>query len=125
MGRPEVVGADWIKPGATVIDVGINFVADPSKPDGMRLCGDVDFESVRQVAGAITPVPGGVGPMTVATLMRVRGRRGKRGRGGKHSLPRYHTVRVLLTRQLPLPGLSEYAAQCRANARSGGGLAVG
>lgn len=72
MGRPEAVGADWIKPGATVIDVGINFVEDRSKPDGVRLCGDVDFPSVRHVAGAITPVPGGVGPMTVATLMRVR-----------------------------------------------------
>ena len=66
-GRPEFVRADWIKPGATVIDVGTNRIAGP---DGKaRLVGDVDFEAARQVAGAITPVPGGVGPMTIACLM--------------------------------------------------------
>jgi methylenetetrahydrofolate dehydrogenase (NADP+) / methenyltetrahydrofolate cyclohydrolase len=63
VGRPEMVRADWIKPGATVIDVGINRL-----PDG-RLVGDVAFESCSAVAGAITPVPGGVGPMTVACLL--------------------------------------------------------
>ncbi len=63
VGRPEMVSGDWIKPGATVIDVGINRL-----PDG-RLVGDVAFESCREVAGAITPVPGGVGPMTVACLL--------------------------------------------------------
>jgi methylenetetrahydrofolate dehydrogenase (NADP+)/methenyltetrahydrofolate cyclohydrolase len=68
VGRPEMVQGDWIKPGAVVIDVGINRVP---KPDGgARLVGDVDFASAREVAGAITPVPGGVGPMTVAFLLR-------------------------------------------------------
>ena len=69
IGRPEYVTADMVKPGATVIDVGINRVEDDTKPRGYRLVGDVDFESVKEVAGAITPVPGGVGPMTVAMLM--------------------------------------------------------
>ena len=68
VGRPEMVRGDWIKPGATVIDVGINRVgAAGEKP---RLVGDVDFASVSKVAGAITPVPGGVGPMTIAVLLR-------------------------------------------------------
>jgi methylenetetrahydrofolate dehydrogenase (NADP+)/methenyltetrahydrofolate cyclohydrolase len=68
VGRPEMVKGDWIKPGATVIDVGINRV---DGPDGKtRLVGDVDFDSAREVAGAITPVPGGVGPMTIAVLLR-------------------------------------------------------
>ena len=67
VGRPGMIGGDWIKPGATVIDVGINRVA---LPDGKtRLVGDVDFAAAREVAGAITPVPGGVGPMTVACLL--------------------------------------------------------
>lgn len=71
VGRPLMVTADWIKPGATVIDVGINRVDAPEKGAGKtRLVGDVDFEAVKQVAGAITPVPGGVGPMTVACLLR-------------------------------------------------------
>ena len=69
VGRPEMVRGDWLKPGATVIDVGINRVAGDE--DGKsRLVGDVDFESASQVAGAITPVPGGVGPMTIAVLLR-------------------------------------------------------
>ena len=68
VGRPEMVKGDWLKPGATVIDVGINRV---SGNDGKsRLVGDVDFASASQVAGAITPVPGGVGPMTIACLIR-------------------------------------------------------
>jgi methylenetetrahydrofolate dehydrogenase (NADP+)/methenyltetrahydrofolate cyclohydrolase len=66
-GQPKMVKANWVKPGATVIDVGINPVADP---DGRsRVVGDVDYPSVRAVAGAITPVPGGVGPMTIACLL--------------------------------------------------------
>ncbi len=68
VGRPEMIQGDWIKPGATVIDVGINRIA---KPDGgTRLTGDVHFPSAQEIAGAITPVPGGVGPMTIACLLR-------------------------------------------------------
>ncbi|RMF53204.1 MAG: bifunctional methylenetetrahydrofolate dehydrogenase/methenyltetrahydrofolate cyclohydrolase FolD [Chloroflexota bacterium] len=69
VGRPHMVKGDWIKPGAFVIDVGTNRVPDPSAKDGSRLVGDVDFEAARRVAGAITPVPGGVGPMTIAMLL--------------------------------------------------------
>ncbi len=70
VGRPQMVKGDWIKPGATVIDVGINRVDAPEKGAGKtRLVGDVDFDSAAQVAGAITPVPGGVGPMTIACLL--------------------------------------------------------
>ena len=68
-GRPRVVTADMVKPGAVVIDVGTNRVPDPKAKSGTRLQGDVDFEAVRQVASKITPVPGGVGPMTIAMLM--------------------------------------------------------
>ena len=63
VGRPEMVRGDWVKPGATVIDVGINRTDD-------GLVGDVDFDEATEVAGAITPVPGGVGPMTIACLLR-------------------------------------------------------
>jgi 5,10-methylene-tetrahydrofolate dehydrogenase/methenyl tetrahydrofolate cyclohydrolase len=70
VGQPEMVKADWIKPGATVIDVGVNFLPDAKKKSGMRMCGDVDYPGCKEVAGHITPVPGGVGPMTVAMLMR-------------------------------------------------------
>lgn len=66
-GRPAMLGADAVKPGAIVIDVGINRVPRPE--GGTRLVGDVDFEAVLQIAGAITPVPGGVGPMTIACLL--------------------------------------------------------
>ncbi len=72
VGRPEMVPGDWIKPGATVIDVGINRIDAGVKEDGSpktRLVGDVDFASASEVAGAITPVPGGVGPMTIACLL--------------------------------------------------------
>jgi methylenetetrahydrofolate dehydrogenase (NADP+)/methenyltetrahydrofolate cyclohydrolase len=68
VGRPEIVGGDWIKPGATVIDVGINRV--PTQDGKGRLVGDVEYDEASKVAGAITPVPGGVGPMTIAMLMR-------------------------------------------------------
>ena len=70
IGRPRFVTADMVKPGAVVIDVGINRVDDPSAPRGYVLAGDVDFERVRQVASLITPVPGGVGPMTIAMLLK-------------------------------------------------------
>ncbi|AHG44117.1 5,10-methylene-tetrahydrofolate dehydrogenase [Rhizobium leguminosarum bv. trifolii CB782] len=70
VGRPEMVKADWVKPGATVIDVGINRVAAPERGEGKtRLVGDVAFAEVSEVASTITPVPGGVGPMTIAMLM--------------------------------------------------------
>jgi methylenetetrahydrofolate dehydrogenase (NADP+)/methenyltetrahydrofolate cyclohydrolase len=68
-GRPRMVTADMVKPGAVVIDVGTNRVPDSKSKSGTRLQGDVDFEAVRQVASKITPVPGGVGPMTIAMLM--------------------------------------------------------
>ena len=69
VGRANTVTADMVKPGAAVIDVGVNRVPDATKKSGFRLCGDVDFERVKGVAGYITPVPGGVGPMTIAMLM--------------------------------------------------------
>ena len=70
VGRPEMIKGDWVKPGATVIDVGINRIAAPEKGEGKtRLVGDVDFIGAEDTAGAITPVPGGVGPMTIAMLM--------------------------------------------------------
>ncbi|MGC9396866.1 MAG: bifunctional methylenetetrahydrofolate dehydrogenase/methenyltetrahydrofolate cyclohydrolase FolD [Anaerolineae bacterium] len=70
VGRAEMVKADWVKPGAVVIDVGINRVDDATRKRGYRLVGDVDFESVKEVAGWLTPVPGGVGPMTIAMLLK-------------------------------------------------------
>ncbi|HKS04746.1 MAG TPA: bifunctional methylenetetrahydrofolate dehydrogenase/methenyltetrahydrofolate cyclohydrolase FolD [Gemmatimonadaceae bacterium] len=70
IGRAEMIRGDWIKPGAVVIDVGMNRVPDPSTRSGTRLCGDVHFASAREVASLITPVPGGVGPMTIAMLLR-------------------------------------------------------
>jgi methylenetetrahydrofolate dehydrogenase (NADP+) / methenyltetrahydrofolate cyclohydrolase len=70
IGRAEMVRGDWVKPGAAVIDVGINRIEDASAPKGSRLVGDVCFEEVKDVAGWLTPVPGGVGPMTIAMLMR-------------------------------------------------------
>jgi methylenetetrahydrofolate dehydrogenase (NADP+)/methenyltetrahydrofolate cyclohydrolase/formyltetrahydrofolate synthetase len=70
IGQTELVKGDWLKPGAVVIDVGINYKPDATKKSGERLVGDVDFESASQVASQITPVPGGVGPMTVAMLLK-------------------------------------------------------
>jgi 5,10-methylene-tetrahydrofolate dehydrogenase/methenyl tetrahydrofolate cyclohydrolase len=69
VGRPQMVKADWVKPGAYVIDVGSNRVDDPESEKGYRWVGDVDFNDVKEVAGAITPSPGGVGPMTIAGLL--------------------------------------------------------
>jgi len=70
VGIPEFIRGDWIKPGAIVIDVGVNRVEDETRNRGYRLVGDIAFEEAREVAGAITPVPGGVGPMTIAMLLR-------------------------------------------------------
>ena len=70
IGQMEMITGDMIKPGAAVIDVGINQKPDPTAKRGYRLVGDVEFESAKEVAGAITPVPGGVGPMTIAMLMK-------------------------------------------------------
>lgn len=71
VGRPQFVRASWIKPGATIIDVGINRIDAPDRGKGnTRLVGDVDFHETEKIAGAITPVPGGVGPMTIACLLR-------------------------------------------------------
>lgn len=69
MGRPEAVTADMVRPGAVVIDVGTHRVEDPKSPKGYRVCGDVLFEDVKEVASAITPSPGGVGPMTITMLL--------------------------------------------------------
>ncbi|WP_127558383.1 bifunctional methylenetetrahydrofolate dehydrogenase/methenyltetrahydrofolate cyclohydrolase FolD [Nioella ostreopsis] len=69
VGRPEMIPGDWVKPGATVIDVGINRIQHPENPEKTKLVGDVDYASCAEVAGAITPVPGGVGPMTIACLL--------------------------------------------------------
>jgi len=68
-GRPNTLTGDMLKPGAVVIDVGVNRVPDETKPKGYRLCGDADFDSCAAVASAITPVPGGVGPMTITMLL--------------------------------------------------------
>jgi methylenetetrahydrofolate dehydrogenase (NADP+)/methenyltetrahydrofolate cyclohydrolase len=70
VGRPEMVKADWVKDGAVVIDVGINRIEDASKKSGYRLVGDVAYAEVAPKCSAITPVPGGVGPMTIALLMK-------------------------------------------------------
>ena len=70
IGKPRFVTADMVRKGACVIDVGINRIPDPKTKSGTRLVGDVDFDAVKEVAGAITPVPGGVGPMTIAMLLR-------------------------------------------------------
>ncbi|MEI6349155.1 MAG: bifunctional methylenetetrahydrofolate dehydrogenase/methenyltetrahydrofolate cyclohydrolase FolD [Bacteroidota bacterium] len=69
IGRPEMITAEFVKPGATVIDVGIHRIEDASRKSGFRLVGDVKFDEVSQIAGAITPVPGGVGPMTIVGLL--------------------------------------------------------
>jgi methylenetetrahydrofolate dehydrogenase (NADP+)/methenyltetrahydrofolate cyclohydrolase len=70
VGRPEMIRGDWVKPGAVVIDVGINRVPNPAAGEGRaKLVGDVAFSEAQAIAGAITPVPGGVGPMTVACLL--------------------------------------------------------
>lgn len=70
VGRPDMIRGDWVKPGAVVIDVGINRVPDATRKSGFRLTGDVAFDEAATRAGAITPVPGGVGPMTIAMLMK-------------------------------------------------------
>ena len=69
IGKPQFVQGSWLKPGAVVIDVGTNYIPDATKKSGQRMVGDVDFQAASEVASYITPVPGGVGPMTVAMLM--------------------------------------------------------
>jgi methylenetetrahydrofolate dehydrogenase (NADP+)/methenyltetrahydrofolate cyclohydrolase len=69
LGKPELVRGDWIKPGAVVIDVGVNRIEDKQSRRGTRLVGDVAYDEAVEIAGAITPVPGGVGPMTIAMLL--------------------------------------------------------
>ncbi len=81
VGRAEMVKADWVQPGAVVIDVGINRVDDPAAKRGYRLVGDVAFEEVKTVAGWLTPVPGGVGPMTIAMLLQNTVKSAKRAAG--------------------------------------------
>lgn len=83
IGKPRFVKGDWIKPGATVIDVGINEIPDATKKSGHRLVGDVDYDAAKEIAGAITPVPGGVGPMTIAMLMQNTLTAAKRAAGMK------------------------------------------
>jgi len=80
MGVAEFVKTDMVKPGAVVVDVGVNRVSDPAAKGGSRLVGDVDFTGVQPVAGKITPNPGGVGPMTIAMLMRNTVRAAERAR---------------------------------------------
>jgi methylenetetrahydrofolate dehydrogenase (NADP+) / methenyltetrahydrofolate cyclohydrolase len=80
-GRAGLVTADMVKPGAVVIDVGMNRIEDPASKSGTRLVGDVDFEGVRHVASLITPVPRGVGPMTIAMLLRNTVRAAQRSLG--------------------------------------------
>lgn len=70
MGKARFLTGEMIKPGAVIIDVGTNQIDDPTHPKGKRVVGDVDFDSVKEIAGAITPVPGGVGPMTIASLLK-------------------------------------------------------
>lgn len=70
IGQPQLIKADMIKEGACVIDVGINKIEDPTRPNGYKIVGDVDFEKVKERCSLITPVPGGVGPMTIAMLLR-------------------------------------------------------
>lgn len=81
-GRPQTVTGEMVKPGAAVIDVGVNRVPDAAAKRGYRLVGDVDFDSVSAVAGCITPVPGGVGPLTIAMLMRNTLEAAERAAGG-------------------------------------------
>jgi 5,10-methylene-tetrahydrofolate dehydrogenase/methenyl tetrahydrofolate cyclohydrolase len=86
VGRAEIVRGDWIKPGAVVIDVGMNAVDDPTSEKGYRLVGDVNFDEAKEVASAITPVPGGVGPMTIAMLLRNTVNSAKRALGVSESV---------------------------------------
>jgi len=69
IGKAQFVKGEWLKPGAVVIDAGINYIKDETRKSGERLVGDVDYESAKEVASLITPVPGGVGPLTVAMLL--------------------------------------------------------
>lgn len=83
VGKPGLITADMVKPGAVVIDVGVNRLPDAGEEKGYRIVGDVDFAAVAEVAGAITPVPGGVGPMTIAMLLRNTVDAARRSRAGR------------------------------------------
>ena len=85
IGRPHAITAEMVRPGAVVVDVGVNRVPDPERPSGYRLVGDVDFEQVAKRASAITPVPGGVGPLTIAMLMANTVTAAERRRGPRSS----------------------------------------
>ncbi|KAG2494196.1 hypothetical protein HYH03_007554 [Edaphochlamys debaryana] len=120
-GQAQLVRGSWVKPGAAIIDVGTNPVDDKTKAAGYRLVGDAHFEECKAVAGAITPVPGGVGPMTIAMLLKNTADSGERFMGGKVSVPKAkRAARKGLARLLPdreqLGPLSAVAA---------GGLVVG
>ena len=82
MGRPRAITADMVRDGAVVIDVGINRIEDASRQSGWRLVGDVDFDAVAEKASAISPVPGGVGPMTIAMLLKSTLQAAQRSAGG-------------------------------------------
>lgn len=83
VGRPEMVRGDWVKPGVVVIDVGVNRVEDPTSKRGYKLVGDVAFDEVKEIASAISPVPGGVGPMTITMLLKNTLTAAKRVIGGR------------------------------------------
>jgi len=89
-GTPGFIKADMVKPGAVVVDVGVNRVEAPGTEKGTKLVGDVDFERVKEVASAITPVPGGVGPMTIAMLMCNTLQAAKNQAKGGHTHPHPH-----------------------------------
>ncbi|CAN3376232.1 hypothetical protein DIURU_004657 [Diutina rugosa] len=102
IGKPHFVQGDWIKPGAVVIDVGTNFIPDASKKSGQRMVGDVDFDSAKEKASFITPVPGGVGPMTVACLMENVVLAAKRHYAQNNVTPKF-TNPLKLNLQTPVP----------------------
>ncbi|XP_063296478.1 C-1-tetrahydrofolate synthase, cytoplasmic isoform X1 [Pelobates fuscus] len=110
-GKPEMVKGEWIKPGAVVVDCGINYIPDPTKPSGKRVVGDVAYEEAKERASHITPVPGGVGPMTVAMLMENTVESAKRylqkHRPNKWNIE-YNTLRL----QSPIPSDIEISRSC-------------
>ncbi|KAI6657731.1 C-1-tetrahydrofolate synthase, cytoplasmic isoform X2 [Oopsacas minuta] len=110
--KPQMVKGDWLKPGSVVIDCGINSIPDSSKKSGYRLVGDVDFDSARETAGHITPVPGGVGPMTVAMLMQATLDAALRCQGA--SLASWSLRLLPLNLQKPVPSDLDIAKHQRA-----------
>ncbi|GIL72374.1 hypothetical protein Vretimale_4152 [Volvox reticuliferus] len=104
-GQPQLVKGSWVKPGAAIIDVGTNPVDDPTKAAGYRLVGDANFEECKAVAGAITPVPGGVGPMTIAILLRNTLVSGERFITGKLQCPVAEDMKAGCSKKGPLSRL--------------------